>query len=526
MSILRVVLALVAASIFFTEASAQPSACVASSDVTCTEQGAVRGVVQGATMAFKGIPYAAPPVGALRWKPPAPAARWDGVRDGDRFGAICPQIVGEEVKGDEDCLYINVWRARDKPDRPLPVMVWLHGGGNHTRSGEGSADFGGVGYNGEQLVPQGVVFVSANSRLGVLGFLSHAGLSAERAENISGNYGSLDQIAVLQWIKRNIAAFGGDPSRVFLFGTSAGGGNTCALITSPLTRGLIHGVAMQSSVPAGCEIKTLAEDENDTGLRVAKAVGCGGAADVAACLRGKSTTEIVKAVPGTFSVFPRIYGPNMDGHIFPEQPIKVIAEQRHPAMPIIIGNTARETWGWSSFVTDETSYIAALDKAFGAAARDRILKLYPVSAYASPRAALAQVTTDAEFTCTSRRVARTLSKAQREPVFRYIFDHSLENDPQLKALGAIHTLEHAFLFAWQGRYRPTDIDLVIQRRIVGYWTRLAKNGNPNGGGDPDWPAHSANDVYLEISASLAAKTGPLTANCDFWDGMPMLWPHL
>jgi para-nitrobenzyl esterase len=526
MSLIRVVLALVGAILLSRLALAQTSGCIGSSDVACTEQGAIRGAVQGATMAFKGIPYAAPPVGPLRWKPPAPAARWDGLRDGSRFGAMCPQIVGDEVKGDEDCLYINVWRPREKLDRPLPVMVWLHGGGNHTRSGEGSADFGGVGYNGEQLVPQGVVFVSVNSRLGVLGFLSHAALSAEHPEKISGNYGSLDQIAVLQWIKRNIAAYGGDPSHVFLFGTSAGGGNTCALITSPLTRGLVHGAAMESSVPAGCEIKTLAEDENDTGRRVAKAAGCDTAPDVAACLRGKTATEIVKAVPGTFSVFPRIYGPNMDGHVFPEQPIKIIAAQRHPAMPIIVGNTAHETWSWSSAVTDEASYTAAIEKAFGASARDRILKLYPVNAYSSARAAFAQVTTDAEFTCTSRRVARTFSKAQREPVFRYIFDHTLENDPQLKSLGAIHTLEHAFLFAWQGRYRPTDTDLVVQRRIVGYWTRLARTGNPNGAGDPDWPAQSGNDVYFEFGANAVAKTGPAAANCDFWDGVPMLWPHL
>jgi para-nitrobenzyl esterase len=255
MSLTRVVLALVGAILLSRLALAQTSGCIGSSDVACTEQGAIRGAVRGATMAFKGIPYAAPPVGPLRWKPPAPAARWDGVRDGSHFGAICPQIVGEEVKGDENCLYINVWRPREKPDRPLPVMVWLHGGGNHSVSGEGVSTYGGVGYNGEQLVPQGV-FVSFNSRLGVLGFLSHAALSAERPEKISGNYGSLDQIAVLQWINRNIAAFGGDPSRVFLFGTSAGGGNICALITSPLTRSLVHGVAMESSVPAGCEIKT------------------------------------------------------------------------------------------------------------------------------------------------------------------------------------------------------------------------------------------------------------------------------
>jgi para-nitrobenzyl esterase len=522
----RAKLAFVFSILFATGASAQTGICTGSSDIACTEQGAVRGVAQGATMAFKGIPYAAPPVGPLRWKPPAPPARWDGVRDGSSFGAGCPQIVGEEVKGDENCLYINVWRPREKPDRPLPVMVWLHGGGNHTRSGEGSADFGGVGYNGEQLVPQGGVFVSFNARLGVLGFLSHAALSAERPEKISGNYGSLDQIAMLQWINRNIAAFGGDPSRVFLFGTSAGGGNICALITSPLTRGLVHGVAMESSVPAGCEIKTLAEDENETGRRVVKAAGCDAAPDIAACLRGKSVTEIVKVVPGTFSVFPRIYGPNMDGHVFPEQPIKIIMAQRHAAMPVIIGNTARETWGWSSNVTDESSYAGAIDKAFGSPARDRILKLYPASAYPSVRAAFVQATTDAQFTCVSRRVARALSKAQKEPVFRYIFDHTLENDPQLKVLGANHTIEHTFLFAWQGRYRPTDTDLAVQRRIVGYWTRLAKAGNPNGGGDPEWPADSGNDTYLEIGANTGAKTGPAAANCDFWDEVPMLWPHL
>ena len=415
---------------------------------------------------------------------------------------------------------------REMPDKPLPVMIWLTGGGNHGFSGEGSPGLGGVAYNGEQLVPHGVVVVTYNLRLGVLGFLSHRALSAERAERISGNYGSLDQIAMLRWVNRNIAAFGGDPSRVFLFGTSAGGGNICALITSPLTRGLIHGVAMQSSVPAACEIKTLAEDENGTGQRVAKAVGCDSAADVAACLRGKSTTDIVKAVPGSTSVLPRVYGPNMDGHVFPEQPIKIIAERRHPAMPIIIGTTSRETWGWSGNVTDEASYAATIERVFGAAARDRILKRYPTSAYPSARAAFVQATTDAQFTCVARRVARTLSKAQKEPVYRYFFDHALENDPQLKALGANHTIEHPFFFAWQGKYRPTETDLAVQRRIVGYWVRLAKSGNPNGGGDPEWPAESGNDAYLEIGATTAARSGPAFANCDFWDEVPMLWPHL
>src|SRR6516165_10377752 len=508
-------------------AAAQPTSCtVSEADAVCTEQGPVRGVPEGEMLAFKGIPYAKPPIGTLWWKPPEAPARWDGTRDGSLVGAMCPQLAGKKVKGEEDCLYLNIWRPSEIPGRPLPVMVWLTGGGNHMLSGQGMPFFGGVTYNGVQLVPQGVIFVSYNLRLGALGFLAHPALDSERSEKISGNYGSLDQIAILQWLHRNIGAFGGDPSRIFLFGTSAGGGNICALITSPLTRGLIHGVAMESSVPAGCEIKTLAEDENDTGQRVARAAGCDTAPDVAACLRGKSVTEIVKAVPGTFSVLRRIYGPNMDGHVFPEQPIKIIAAQRHPPMPVIIGNTSRETWGWSSTVTDEASYAATIDKAFGATARDPILKLYPASAYSSPRAAFVQATTDAQFTCVSRRVARTLSKAQREPVFRFIFDHTLENDPHLKALGANHTIEHPFFFAWQGRYRPTETDLAVQRRIVGYWVRLAKSGNPNGGGDPEWPAESGNDAYLEIGAVTAAKSGPASAHCDFWDEVPMLWPHL
>ena len=250
--------------------------------------------------------------------------------------------------------------------RPLASDGVAHGGGNHgLQARERQLRWRRV-YNGEHLVPHGVVFVSYNLRVGVSRFPVARRAQCGTSERISGNYGSLDQIAMLQWINRNIAAFGGDASRVFLFGTSAGGGNICALMTSPLTRGLIHGVAMQSSVPAGCEIKTLAEDENDTGRRVAKAAGCDTAPDIAACLRGKSATEIVKAVPGAFSVFARIYGPNMDGHVFPEQPIKTIAAQRHPAMPIIIGGTSRETWGWSSMVNDEASYVAAIDKLFGA----------------------------------------------------------------------------------------------------------------------------------------------------------------
>ena len=268
------------------------------------------------------------------------------MRDGSRFGAICPQIIGQEIKGDEDCLTVNAWRPRVKPAQALPVMVWLTGGGNHLLSGQGSVGFGGLTYSGEKFVLQGVVFVSYNLRLGVLGFLAHPALDAERPEKISGNGGSLDQIAMLRWLKENIAAFDGDPNKIFLFGTSAGGGNICALMTSPQTRGLIHGVAMQSGVPSGCEIQTADNARNGTGVKVAAAVGCEPAADVAACLRGKSIAVIVSAVPGTFNVLPRVYGPNVDGHIFLDQPLKLIMEGKYLPMPVIIGNTSEETMPW------------------------------------------------------------------------------------------------------------------------------------------------------------------------------------
>jgi para-nitrobenzyl esterase len=353
-------------------------------------------------------------------------------------------------------------------------------------------------------------------------------LDAERPEKISGNYGSLDQIAMLRWLKANIAAFGGDPNKIFLFGTSAGGGNICALMTSPLTRGLIQGVAMQSSVPMGCEIQTLDGARKGTGAKVASATGCNTADDIAACLRGKSTADIVKAVPGTFTVLPRLYGPNVDGHIFPDQPLKLIMEGKYSMMPVIIGNTSEETLPWANsagLVTDVSSYAAAIDKVFGASARERILAQYPAKSYATPRSAFMQLTTDAEFTCQSRRVARALSKMQKEPVYRYVFAQGQDNDPALKAGGVAHTIEHAFLFP--GKYQPTEAERAMQRQMIGYWSRMAATGNPNGGNDPRWPASTVqDDAYLEIGATTAAKVGPPEAKCDFWDTVTFPWPHL
>jgi para-nitrobenzyl esterase len=263
---------------------------------------------------------------------------------------------------------------------------------------------------------------------------------------------------------------------------------------------------------------------------VAVATGCDGVADVAACLRGKSTAEIVAAVPGTLTVLPRVYGPNVDGHVFPAEPIERIRQKQYPAMPIIIGNTYQETNPWANTagpVTDEASYATAVEHVFGAATRDRILAKYPVASFPSPRAAFVRMTTDAEFTCQTHRVARAFAQAQPQPVYRYLFTHFQENDPTLKAAGAAHTIEHAFLFPGAGTYASSSDDIAVQRLMIGYWTRMARTGDPNGAGDPHWPAFTrANDAYLRIGPITQAAQGPDDAQCDFWDGIKLSWPHL
>ncbi|AWK90068.1 carboxylesterase/lipase family protein [Azospirillum thermophilum] len=527
-------------------AKAAAEGCVESEGIVCTDAGPVRGTLEGGTLAFKGIPYARPPVGPLRWRPPAAPEPWMEVRDASRYGEVCPQLTGSgQPVGDEDCLTVNVW----KPAAPAstaaataataataaeqrPVMVWFTGGGNHSLSGQGSAQYGGVSYDGRALAERaGVVFVSFNYRLGALGFLTHPALGAEGPEKVSGNYGTQDQIALLGWVRRNIARFGGDPQRVMLFGTSAGGANICALMTAPAAAGLFQAAAMHSSVPTGCELPTLKEAEASTGARVAAALGCEGG-EAGACLRGKSMAEVVRAVPGTFGVFPRLYGPVVDGRVLPGQPIARIRAGRHQPVPVLLGNSAEETMQFvdaAGPVTDGASYAAAVEKVFGSAARDRILARYPESAYPSARRAFVQATTDALFTCRTLAVARTLAAHQKEPVFRSLFAHPLENDPALKALGINHTIEHPFFFAWSGSYRPTAADRAVQAVMLDGWSNLARAGNPNGGAMPPWPAVTPANPGARLligPAGAAADPGTDLEICRFWEGIRLPRPHL
>lgn len=506
-------------------AGPQSAGCAATGpDVACTADGALRGAPENGTLAFKGIPYAAAPVGALRWRPPQPPQPWQGVRDATRFGAVCPQLDGQQLIGEEDCLTVNVWVPHPRPAGALPVMVFLPGGGNHAFSGQGAPVFGGVHYNGQLLAPRGVVYVSFNNRLGALGFLAHPSLDAERAERVSGNYGSLDQIAMLQWIQRNIAAFGGDPRKVMLFGTSAGGGSICALLAAPAARGLFHAAAMESSVPTGCELQTLKEAEQGTGQRVAQLLGCTGA-DAAACLRGKSAAEVVKALPGGFGLFARLYGPAMDGVVFPEQPIAAIEAGRHAHMPVIIGNSTDETMLWATSagpLPDAAGLDAALARLFGASAVPRIRAMYPLADFPSPRDAMVRISTDAFFTCQSLRVARALAQHQSQPVYRYLFAHALLNDAELRGQRAVHTIEHVFFFPWQGSYRPTADDLAVQQLMAGEWIGFARTGTAAA----PWRPVGDDDAYLLVAPQARMHAGGQEAKCAFWSSVRLPSPHL
>ena len=502
-------------------AAQQP--CTSASMVVCTESGAVRGLLDGDVRSFRGIPYAKPPVGELRFRPPQAADPWLGVRSAEQVGPMCPQIQGGSVVGNEDCLTLNIWSAAAPSEEPLPVMVWLTGGGNHGSSG-GS-------YDGSLMARRGnVVFVTYNPRLGALGFLAHPALDEERSEGVSGNYGTLDQIAMLQWLQRNIREFGGDPDKVFLFGTSAGGGNVCALLTSSLARGLFHGASMQSSVPTGCELPTLSDVEQRTGARVATTTGCADAGDVAECLRGLTVDELVSAVPGVTNLFPRWYGPNVDGHVLQEQPIAAIRGGRHSPMPIIIGTTLNETRGWLNAegpVADTTEYADLLGRVFGAGATEQILDRYPPAVFPTPQLALEAATTDAYFNCQTRRVARALTSAQDAPVYRYLFTHAMETTDRTRASGAGHTLEHRFFFPNLAGGRASTAETALQDSMVRYWSNMAHTGDPNGGVEVAWPRYeTATDPYLELSTAakpLSDLNGDL---CDFWDEIQLPWPHL
>jgi len=485
-----------------------------------TESGLVTGAVADGVASWKGIPFAAPPVGELRWKPPADPQCAPALRDGANFGPFCPQLddAGNPI-GEEDCLTLNVW-IPNAIDAPRAVMVFLHGGGNTIG---GSAKLSGTLpiYDGQWLAEKGdVVVVTVNYRLGALGFLALAALDDESAQKVSGNYGILDQIAALKWVKRNAAAFGGDPERVMLFGESAGAVDTCVHLASPLSAGLFQAALMESG---GCGQPTLQQAEGE-GQKVVDAAGCTTAADVLACLRALPAATLVKAAPGVVSVTGLDkglkYGPNVDGWVLTGSPIDVIAESKHNHVPFVVGANSDETALYTPMVGDAIAYEDMIRTQFPAIA-DQLLQLYPAASYPTPRKAFTAITTDGRFVCPSRHIARVARGAQKEPVYRYLFSHGLDSTPA-GALGAWHGLEVLWIFNHMevSDYKPSVSEKQLSDGMIGYWSRFAKSGNPSGSGVPEWPLfEEASDAHLVIDMPLHSGTNLRTVECDFWDSL-------
>jgi para-nitrobenzyl esterase len=486
--------------------------------------GTVVGRTIGSVHTFLGIPYAAPTVWDLRWRPPEPPPPWTTPRDASELGSICPQInvlAGSDMlDGDEDCLFLNVFTPEVAPSAPMPVLVWIHGGAFVL--GSGGVD------PGRLAEVSSTVVVTINYRLDVLGFLAHPALT-EEGEGASGNYGLYDQRAALAWVRDRIAAFGGDASRVTIAGQSAGGVSVGIQAMSPDSEGLFHRAVVQSGPLVIVNVPTLAEAEAE-GVARAEAVGCVDVATAATCLRGKSPAELVRAadleaVPGGLIYQPgfAFLPPIVDGVFVPESPRTAYAEGRFATVPFIVGSTGDEgtlfhTDLLSTPVADETERRTAIATRWPEDV-DAILAMYPLAMYDDSDDALTAISSDI-FNCSTRKLARDL-EAGGAPTWLYAFEavpdgilvESLE-------LGSYHTSELLFLYDLDdptlGRPPADARDLV--NAMQSYWSRFAAAADPNSTGTPEWPSYeTATDRHMLLVSPPAAGEGYMRAVCDFWD---------
>ena len=422
--------------------------------------------------AFKGIPFAAPPVGDLRWRAPKPAAHWDGVRKAEEFSPICTQGNG----GSEDCLYLNVWTGAKTAGEKRPVMVWIYGGAY--TGGAGSLPM----YDGEALAKKGAVVVTLNYRLGTLGFFSYPELTKESDRRGAANFGVMDSIAALQWVQKNIAAFGGDPKRVTIFGESAGAGMVANLMTTPQAKGLFERALGESSAWSTATIsnlKTLAEAE-EAGAKLADGLGAKSLAE----LRAKPAADILKAGRGGS-------GPIVDGWLIPEDPGKVFAEGKQIAVPVLTGSNRDESFGGNP--KNKEQFIEQARKRYGDLA-DNYLKLYPADTDEQAKESAFYSGRD-EMAFVMRNWASLNSKSGKKSYLFYFTEQPpvLPNARGPFAPGphgsATHVSEILYVFNHLDASRTwTDQDRQVADTMSSYWVNFATNGDPNGKGLAKWAA--------------------------------------
>ena len=473
-----------------------------------TEAGSVEGSTSadGKVQIFKGIPYAAPPIGALRWKEPQPVASWKGVRKATEYGARCMQgnVFGDMVFRDagpsEDCLYLNVWTPNTSADAKLPVMVWVYGGGFQAgATSEPRQD-------GEALAHRGVVIVSMNYRLGIFGFFSLPELTKESAHHASGNYGLLDQVAALEWVRKNIAAFGGDPENVTIFGESAGSFSVSALMASPRSKGLIHRAIGESGAFFGRTLmaKPLAQSEQDA-AKWAESNG----ADTLEKLRAMPAQQLLEAAMKDRNSFR--FGPNLDGYFFPESPAEIYAKGEQAHIALLAGWNHDEGNYHSFFGKEEATkenYVKKIEQTDGKDAAE-VLKLFPAGTDEQAKESAGLLATANFIGYSTWKWIEMQTKTGDAAVYRYEFDDA----PPLPESGAppgatptaYHSSEIEFVFGMLKSkklpWRPEDY--ALSEQMGSYWTNFAKTGNPNGAGLAEWPRYTEKDTYEVMH--LAAK---------------------
>jgi para-nitrobenzyl esterase len=489
--------------------------------VVMTERGPIKGTVTPTLRKFLGIPYAAPPVADLRWRPPQAHARWDKPLDATKFGNHCPQdaTVFGTASVTEDCLFLNVFTPNDEapgggdvPSHSHPVMVWIHGGGLIV----GESD----DYRPTKLVEQGdVIVVTINYRLGALGFIAHPAFSAESAHHSSGNYGIMDQQFALRWVRRNIAAFGGDPHNVTIFGESAGGQSVFSNLASPGAAKLLHRAIVESGAYQ-VTLPTLADAESQ-GTAFATSVGCSD--QTAECLRSTSVETVLANQPGLFET-----SPNVDGNVLPQSLDTAFASGEFNHVPLMQGTNHDE---WRFFVAlffdlsdgpiTAEEYPSVVASMVGPDAAPLVLAQYPLSNYPSPDLAVGALGTDSIFACPARAADQVLST--QVPTFTFEFNDV--NAPEIFlppvsfSYGATHASELLYLFklTWPGQLDAQQRKL--SDNMVGYWTQFAKSGDPNSLDTPLWPRYDATTDEFQslVPPSPVGEFEFATDHkCDFW----------
>ncbi|MGC2108488.1 MAG: carboxylesterase family protein [Candidatus Korobacteraceae bacterium] len=469
-----------------------------------TLEGAHFGTTQGGA-SFLGVPYAAPPVADLRWKPPQSAKKWSGTRQATHFGAASPQLPAKwfpYIGWNEDCLYLNVWTPQLSAGAKLPVLVYFHGGSN-------TQGYGQMIPLGPALAPRGLVVVSANYRLGPFGFLAHPALTAESAHHSSGNYGLLDQLAALQWVQENISHFRGDPNQVTVIGQSAGAVDACLLMSSPLATGLFQRAIMESGECQSTlneDIRTpipyngISDTGEGVGERLVKDLGVTGSPDLLQKLRSIPADEILKAWSQDRQVH---FDAIVDGWVIPEQPALIFAKGQEMHIPVLVGSNANEATvfghGGPATIEEYKEHLVGDTGKYS----DEEFRAYPVPSDADVAARYVQLQSD-WFAYGAYSMARSMRHAGQNA---YLYYFTYAETGKHAHLGAYHGLELEFLSnSFPPDWEHSHDDESLGEAIRTYWVQFAKTGNPNASGLPKWPANDQqSDQCFELGRMIRIR---------------------